>query len=60
MATRKRQTAPTPVPCQPCAGTGQTAVTVFAGRGARRRKVAEQEATCLDCLGAGTTPEAVK
>ncbi|WP_199823408.1 hypothetical protein [Streptomyces sp. NRRL WC-3742] len=56
MAARKRTAKPKPVPCGPCNGTGQTTETVYAGRGARRRPVAEQEATCLDCLGTGATP----
>ncbi|MEV8324053.1 hypothetical protein ACFV6D_23340 [Kitasatospora sp. NPDC059812] len=56
MAARKRTAPPKPSPCEPCKGTGQTTETVYAGRGSRRRPVAQQEATCLDCLGAGTAP----
>ncbi|MBD0690272.1 hypothetical protein [Streptomyces sp. CBMA123] len=55
-AAPKRTTAPKPAPCKPCKGTGQITETVYAGRGARRHWIADQEATCLDCLGAGTTP----
>ncbi|WP_199921938.1 hypothetical protein [Kitasatospora aureofaciens] len=54
MAARKRTAPPKPSPCEPCKGTGQITETVYAGRGTRRRRIAEQEATCLDCLGTGT------
>ncbi|MER6300906.1 hypothetical protein ABT247_15260 [Kitasatospora sp. NPDC001539] len=54
MAARKRTATPKPTPCEPCKGTGQITEAVYAGRGARRRRIAEQEATCLDCLGTGT------
>ncbi|WP_405365745.1 hypothetical protein [Kitasatospora sp. NBC_00039] len=57
MAARKRPTAPMPAPCQPCEGTGQITEAVYTGRGARRRRLAEQEATCLDCLGSGIALE---
>ncbi|MEV4558292.1 hypothetical protein AB0K51_15055 [Kitasatospora sp. NPDC049285] len=50
-------TKPTVQDCPACDGTGQTTVAVVAGRGQRRRKVADQEATCLDCLGTGSVPE---
>ncbi|MEV7772830.1 hypothetical protein [Kitasatospora sp. NPDC086791] len=54
VAARKRTAPPKPVPCQPCKGTGQTTESVYVGRGVRRRRIAEQEATCPDCLGTGT------
>ncbi|MFB7904834.1 hypothetical protein ACFC1T_00195 [Kitasatospora sp. NPDC056076] len=57
MAARKRTAPPKPAPCEPCKGTGQITETVYAGRGARRRRIAEQEATCLDCLGTGVALE---
>ncbi len=53
MATRKRPAPSKPVSCKPCQGTGQTTEAVYAGRGKRRHRIAEQEATCLDCLGSG-------
>ncbi|MFF7990252.1 hypothetical protein ACFZDG_10735 [Kitasatospora xanthocidica] len=56
MATRKRTALPKLAPCEPCKGTGQITETVYAGRGARRHRIADQEATCLDCLGSGTAP----
>ncbi|GAA2103755.1 hypothetical protein GCM10009759_39480 [Kitasatospora saccharophila] len=46
-----------PRECPACEGTGQISVAVHIGRGNRRRQVADQEATCLDCLGAGTTSD---
>ncbi|TWE18617.1 hypothetical protein FB465_3698 [Kitasatospora atroaurantiaca] len=53
MATRNRPAQIKAKPCEPCKGTGQTTEAVFAGRGKRRHRVAEQEATCFDCLGSG-------
>ncbi|MFG2825792.1 hypothetical protein ACGFX4_40980 [Kitasatospora sp. NPDC048365] len=53
MARSSRTSATKARPCDECAGTGQITVPVFTGRGARRRKLAQQEATCLDCLGTG-------
>ncbi|MFB8241301.1 hypothetical protein ACFC58_32675 [Kitasatospora purpeofusca] len=57
VAARKRPSAPKPAPCQPCEGTGQITEVVYSGRGPRRRRLAEQEATCLDCLGSGIALE---
>ncbi|MGW3038480.1 hypothetical protein ACWC9T_00200 [Kitasatospora sp. NPDC001159] len=57
MAARKRTAPPKPSPCEPCKGTGQITETVYADRATRRRRIAEQEATCLDCLGTGIALE---
>lgn len=57
MATRKRTAPPKSAPCASCKGTGQITESVYTGRGARRRRIAEQEATCLDCLGTGIALE---
>ncbi|GAA1101820.1 hypothetical protein GCM10009663_50600 [Kitasatospora arboriphila] len=50
---RAHTSAPKALSCTECSGSGQITVPVFAGRGARRRQLAKQEATCLDCLGTG-------
>ncbi|MFJ9262886.1 hypothetical protein ACIRP4_21790 [Streptomyces bacillaris] len=65
MATRRTTTKPPPTtapapvepaPCQPCAGTGNVAITVRVGR--KRRPVGQQDGLCLNCLGSGTDPDA--
>lgn len=45
-----------PVPCQPCGGSGNVAITVRVGR--KRRPVGQQDGLCLNCLGSGTDPGA--
>ncbi|MFH8375235.1 hypothetical protein ACH4A7_17125 [Streptomyces cyaneofuscatus] len=65
MATKRTTTKPPtttapssvePVPCQPCGGTGNVAITVRVGR--KRRPVGQQDGLCLNCLGEGTDPDA--
>lgn len=58
MATRKSTRPAKPSACGDCKGTATVTVPVFAGRGQRRRQVAQQDAMCLTCLGSGTAPTA--
>lgn len=62
MATRRttakspKNTAPAPVVCSPCDGSGMVAATVRVGR--KRRPVGQQDGLCLNCLGSGLAPDA--
>jgi DnaJ-class molecular chaperone len=50
---RAKKTAPAkPLPCEPCKGSGQVAITVRVGR--KRRPVGQQDGICLTCFGTGT------
>lgn len=52
MATKKKTaSAPAPVACGECHGSGIVPVTVRVGR--RRRVAGQQDGVCLACLGTG-------
>ncbi|WP_445408104.1 hypothetical protein [Streptomyces albidoflavus] len=52
MATKKKTaSAPAPVACGECHGSGVVPVTVRVGRG--RRVAGQQDGVCLACLGTG-------